>query len=74
LKLDAGKQLIETGQPISQVAARIGFQSESAFKARYGITPSLHAQMYRVSAGRTLSQPNIHMQFASYSGFFSNNR
>jgi AraC-like DNA-binding protein len=56
LRLNAGKELIEAGQPISLVATKIGFQSEStfrsAFKAQYGITPSLHAQMSRTSGAR----------------------
>ena len=52
LKLEACKSLIEAGQPIKTVAASIGFRSESAFrtafKAQFGVTPTLYSRMYRL--------------------------
>ena len=50
LKLEAGKNLIEAGRPINIVASSVGFRSESAFrsafKAQFGVTPTLYAQMH----------------------------
>ncbi|MBW9267734.1 MAG: DJ-1/PfpI family protein [Candidatus Thiodiazotropha sp. (ex. Lucinisca nassula)] len=50
LKLEAGKNLIEAGQPINIIASSVGFRSESAFrsafKTQFGVTPTLYAQMH----------------------------
>ncbi|MCU7917877.1 MAG: helix-turn-helix domain-containing protein [Candidatus Thiodiazotropha sp. (ex Epidulcina cf. delphinae)] len=50
LKLDTSRNLIEAGQPINSVASSVGFRSESAFrsafKAQFGITPTLYAQIH----------------------------
>ncbi len=55
LKLDAGRELIETGAPVKVVTAQVGFRSESAFrsafKAHFGVSPVLYARMHKRSDG-----------------------
>jgi transcriptional regulator GlxA family with amidase domain len=50
-KLKRAKSLIEGGQPISLVAADVGFKSEAGFRTqferRFGLTPSMHKQLHR---------------------------
>jgi transcriptional regulator GlxA family with amidase domain len=50
LKLEVSRNFIEAGQPINVVASRVGFRSEaafrSAFKAHFGVTPMLYAQVH----------------------------
>ncbi len=50
LRLERARQLIESGLPAGVVSNRVGFRSESAFrtafKARYGVTPGLYAQVH----------------------------
>ncbi|MET0049742.1 MAG: helix-turn-helix domain-containing protein [Candidatus Thiodiazotropha sp.] len=50
LRLEKAQQLIGTGLQVNVVSGRVGFRSESAFrtafKARYGISPGLYAQVH----------------------------
>ena len=54
LRLDKAKRLLEAGVPIKQVAALVGFRSESGFRAafcsRFEISPSLHRVVHRTEA------------------------
>jgi len=49
-KLKRAKSLVEEGQPISLVAADVGFKSEAGFRTqferRFGLTPSMHKQLH----------------------------
>ncbi len=49
LRLETGKNLLEAGQPVNRVSTQVGFRSEShfraAFKAQFGVTPGLFAQV-----------------------------
>lgn len=51
LRLEWAKRHLEADLPVKSVAARVGFKSESAFRtafrARYGVTPSHHARMHK---------------------------
>jgi transcriptional regulator GlxA family with amidase domain len=50
LRLETAKNLLEAGLSVNLVSARVGFRSEShfrtAFKAQFGMTPGLFAQMH----------------------------
>lgn len=50
LRLERAKRYLEANKPAKDVAARIGFRSESAFRsafrARFGITPAQYARMH----------------------------
>ncbi len=52
LRLDHAKQMIEAGQAIKAATISAGYRSQAAFrtafKTRYGITPSQHAGMFGV--------------------------
>jgi len=51
LRLDAARNLLEARQPISEVARKVGFQSESAFrsafKTHFGVSPHLYRETWR---------------------------
>ncbi len=50
LRLERAKRYLEANEPVKSVAARVGYQSESAFRlafrARFGVTPTHHARMH----------------------------
>jgi transcriptional regulator GlxA family with amidase domain len=50
LRLDAARRLLEGNAPVADVALQTGFHSESAFrsafKAQYGVTPTLYRQTW----------------------------
>ena len=50
MRLEKAKQLIEANVAVKVVAAKVGFRSEigfrNAFKARYKISPALHARLH----------------------------
>jgi transcriptional regulator GlxA family with amidase domain len=50
LRLERAMRLLEAGRPVKNVAATVGFRSESAFRtafrARFGATPGQHARMH----------------------------
>jgi transcriptional regulator GlxA family with amidase domain len=50
LRLDRAKALLAGGVPVKQVAARIGFRSEAAFRkafqAKFALAPSLHRTIH----------------------------
>jgi transcriptional regulator GlxA family with amidase domain len=51
LRLDAARSFLEANQSVATVATKVGFLSESAFraafKARYGLTPQLYRETWR---------------------------
>ncbi|MET0065070.1 MAG: helix-turn-helix domain-containing protein [Candidatus Thiodiazotropha sp.] len=50
MRLESARQLILSGLPANLVSTRVGFRSESAFRAafksQYGVTPGLYAQVH----------------------------
>ena len=51
LRLDSARAFLEAREPVGSVARRVGFRSESAFraafKAQFGVTPQLYREMWR---------------------------
>lgn len=50
IRLEKAKELLEKNLPIKRVTGKVGFRSEagfrSAFKNRFGVSPSLHRRMH----------------------------
>ena len=51
LRLQKARELLEAGNAVKAVFTRVGFRSEAAFrksfKARFGVTPSIHSAMFQ---------------------------
>lgn len=51
VRLQRAKELLEAGQAVKSVTRQVGFRSEAAFrtafKARFGVTPSMHSMMFQ---------------------------